>query len=96
MQIIEITALENGAHRNQTWSGPVSSIPAGYAVIPDGIVIPDSFPFVDIEIGEDGRIIGLTARDMPEPEPVPEPAPTEEEQLRADVDFLLAMGGYVG
>ena len=25
----------------------------------------------------------------------PEPEPTEQEQLRADVDFLLAMGGVV-
>ena len=25
----------------------------------------------------------------------PEPAPTEQEQLRADVDFLLAMGGVL-
>ena len=27
------------------------------------------------------------------PEPVPEPAPTEDEQLRADVDFIAAMTG---
>ena len=25
----------------------------------------------------------------------PEPEPTEQEQLRADVDFLLAMGGVM-
>ena len=25
----------------------------------------------------------------------PEPSPTEQEQLRADVDFLLAMGGVM-
>ena len=25
----------------------------------------------------------------------PEPEPTEQEQLRADVDFLLAMGGVL-
>ena len=26
---------------------------------------------------------------------IPEPEPTEQEQLRADVDFLLAMGGVL-
>ena len=93
MQIIEISALSNGAHRNQTWSG--DTIPAGYAAIPDGIFIPDSFPFVDITMDEDGQIVSLTAREVPEPEPTPTPEPTETERLRADVDFLLAMGGYV-
>lgn len=92
MQIIEISALSNGAHRNQTWSG--ETVPAGYAGIPDGITIPNSFPFVDITMDEDGQIVSLTAREVPEPEPeVVEP--TEAERLRADVDFLLAMGGYV-
>ena len=35
MRIIEIAALENGAHRNQT--GAFTSIPDGWAMIPDGM-----------------------------------------------------------
>lgn len=50
MKIIEIQALTNGAHRNQ--GGDFSTIPNGWAVIPDYIVIPDTFPFVDIEVEE--------------------------------------------
>ena len=48
MRIIEIAALSNGAHRNQT--GTVSIITSGWAVIPENIVIPDTFPFVSIEV----------------------------------------------
>ena len=48
MRIIEIAALSNGAHRNQT--GTFSIIPSGWAVIPENIVIPDTFPFVSIEV----------------------------------------------
>ena len=92
MLIIEIAALENGAHRNQT--GTFRTIPDGWAVVPAEIEIPDTFPFVDIE-AEDGMVTSMTAGVVPEPEPepTPEPAPTEVEQLRADVDFIAAMTG---
>ena len=32
--------------------------------------------------------------DDPAPDPEPEPEPTQEEQLRADVDFIAAMTGW--
>ena len=44
MTIIEIAALENGAHRNQT--GTFAAVPDGWAVIPESVGIPDTFPFV--------------------------------------------------
>jgi hypothetical protein len=53
MKIIEIKALENGAHRNQT--GNFKTIPDGYAVIPDDMTIPSTFPFVNIEVAEETR-----------------------------------------
>lgn len=92
MLIIEITALENGAHRNQT--GTFRTIPEGWAVAPEGMEIPDTFPFVNLT-AEDGVVTSMTAGVVPEPEPepTPEPAPTEVEQLRADVDFIAAMTG---
>ena len=66
MKIIEIAALENGAHRNQTVSGVVS-VPDGWAVIPDDMAIPETFPFVNIEV--DGQTVtAMTAGTAPEPE----------------------------
>ena len=91
MKIIEIQALDNGAHRNQTVSGAVA-VPEGWAVIPDDVAIPETFPFVDLVV-EGQRVVSMTAVVVPDPEPQPEPEPTETEQLRADVDFLAAMAG---
>ena len=53
MKIIEIQALSNGAHRNQ--NGALSSVPDGWAVIPEDMEIPSTFPFVDITV-EDGVV----------------------------------------
>ena len=75
MQIIEITALPNGAHRNQT--GDFRTIPEGWAVVPEEMEIPETFPFVNIET-EDGVVTSMTAGTVPEPEPEPEPEPGPE------------------
>lgn len=88
MQIIEITSLENGAHRNQT--GQFSKIPMGWAVIPENLTVPDSFPFVDIEVQEQ-VVTQMTAREVP-PTPEPEPVmPTTEERLSALESAMLAV-----
>lgn len=60
--IIEIAPLENGAHRSQTWTG--NNIPEGYAIIPDDMEKPDTFPFVNIEV-EDGIVTAMTAGEVP-------------------------------
>lgn len=81
MQIIEIIALENGAHNNQTYHG---NLPEGWAVIPPDMEIPDTFPFVDVEAEEiDGvmTVTGLTDGVVPEPTPAPEREPSAEEIL---------------
>lgn len=90
MRIIEIQALPNGAHRNQTTTS--TTIPTGWAEIQADVSIPETFPFVDIQV-EGNKVVSMTAVVVPEPEPQPEPEPTETEQLRADVDFLAAMAG---
>ena len=65
MRIIEIAALSNGAHRNQT--GTFSAVPSGWAEIPDSIAIPDTFPFVNIEV--DGQTVtAMTAGVIPAPD----------------------------
>ena len=70
MRIIEIKALENGAHRNQ--NGPLKAAPDGWAVIPDSMAVPDTFPFVDIETAETDGVVTvttMTAGTMPAPAP---------------------------
>lgn len=95
MKIIEIKALENGAHRNQT--GDFSTIPEGWAVIPDNMET-QNFPFGEVTAKEIDGIMTVTrwsAGVIPEPEPTQEPEaePTEMEQLRADIDYIAIMTG---
>ena len=81
MQIIEIAALPNGAHRNQTGTFR-NGLPDGWAVVPDDLEIPETFPFVTLEV-EDGIVTSMTAGTVPEPEPEPEPEPTIDERVTA-------------
>ena len=83
MRIIEIAPFDNGAHRNQT--GTFSTIPSGWAVIPDGMETPN-FPFGEVDVAEINGVMTVTkwtAGTVPEPEPEPEPEPTTEEILNA-------------
>ena len=87
MRIIEIAPLDNGAHRNQT--GSFSVIPSGWAVIPDSMTIPDTFPFVNITV-KDGVVTSMTAGTMPEVEPVEE-VPSQLDVLEAQVTYTAMM-----
>ena len=97
MKIIEITALPNGSHRNQ--SGNIQIVPDGWAVIPDNMKL-ENFPFGEVIAEEiDGKmtVTNWVAGVVPEEEPFPE----EEhgtgigaiEQIRADIDYLAIMTG---
>lgn len=68
MRIIEIAALDNGAHRNQT----SHVCPDGWAVIPDDMECAN-FPFGEIEV-ENGVVTAWTPGTLPEEE-----QPTAEE-----------------
>ena len=93
MKIIEIAALENGAHRNQELLGAgFPELPEGWAVIPEEMEIPETYPFVHIEV-EGGVVMAMTAGEVPEHSPEPESEPTEGERLRADLDYLAALQG---
>ena len=108
MQIIEIAAQENGAHRNQIGTFR-NGVPDGWAMIPDGFKIPDTFPFVEIEV-KGGIVTSMTAGVVPEPEPQPDPEPTLEERVKTmetgkaeqtEVDELnealnMILTGYTG
>lgn len=69
MRIIELQALPNGAHRNQCSSSGLP-IPDGWAIIPEDVALPESFPFVDVEAELDEeskthKVTKLTAREIP-------------------------------
>ena len=88
MNNIEIIALSNGAHRNQTYNS--ATVPDGWAVIPEGMAVPDTFPFVNLTV--DGQTVtSMTAGVVPEPE---EPEPTSEDitlDLMAEHEERLCM-----
>lgn len=89
MRIVEIKALNNGAHRNQTIDGVFNVIPDGYAVIPDDMIC-ENFPFGEVKAEEiDGvmTVAEWVPGVIPEPEPMPETEPTAEELL----DILLGV-----
>lgn len=66
MNLIKITAFPTGAHenRNSLWE---TTVPEGWALIPKDVTIPESFPFVDIEVQEiDGvqTVIKMTGHEI--------------------------------
>ena len=88
VRIIEITALENGAHRNQTFHGV---LPEGWAVIPKGMET-ENFPFGDITVEEVNGVPTVTSwtpLPIPEPEPIPEPT---EDDVWAELDAAYTEG----
>lgn len=90
MIMLEIIALDNGAHRNQTYNGV---LPEGWAIDRYNLCV-ENFPFGEVEAEEINGVMTVTswaAGEIPAPEPEPESEPTEAEQLRADVDYLLMM-----
>lgn len=69
MTIVEITALENGSHRNQT--GVFNTIPDGWAVIPENIELKN-FPFGEVQTKVINGVMTVTkwiSGDMPKPYP---------------------------
>lgn len=87
MQMLEIIALNNGAHRNQTYHGV---LPEGWALIREDVKTLENFPFGDLTAEEiDGvmTMISWTPGEMPEPEPEVEPEPTAEELI----DIMLGV-----
>lgn len=77
MFIVEKKQLANTSHRNINGA---DHCPNGWAIVPATLVIPDSFPFVDIVVSEKNYVIAMFPREVPEPEPV-KPVPTVEDRL---------------
>lgn len=71
MRLIEIEANELGGHQNQYISAEIET-PEGWAIIPDEMELPETFPFVNITT-KHGIVTSMTAGEMPPPPPEPEP-----------------------
>ena len=76
IRLINILAEENGGHDNITVYNDDYPVPEGWAVIPNDMEIPATFPFVFIE-HVDGVVTRMIEGVMPEP-PAPEPGPEPE------------------
>ena len=93
MTIIEIEPLDNGAHNNNTIYGADPAafpVPEGWAVVPDVMEIPDTFPFVDITVNKKKTppvVTSMTPGVVPPPEPEPAPEP-DEITLLASIAFV--------
>ena len=90
MRMIEIAALDNGAHRNQTFNG---KLPTGWALIPDNMEC-ENFPFGEVTAEEIDGVMTVTEwvpGEIPEPEPVPEPEPTQLDTIEAQVAYTAMM-----
>lgn len=76
-RIVEINALSNGAHRNQSFPG---FVPDGWAIIPEDMET-QNFPFGEVEADETDGVMTVTKwtpGEMPEvTEPNPEPTTAE-------------------
>ena len=90
MKIIEIKALENGAHRNQ--EGNFKIITDNWAVIPENIKTPN-FPFGEIEVEEIDGVMTVTKwipGEIPASEETSAPEPAAED----DIDAMLVDHEY--
>lgn len=90
MTIIEISALDNGAHRNQ--SGNMQTVPDGWAVIPESMETKN-FPFGNVTAEEIDGIMTVTSwtpgtAPKPEPEPAGQTVDERVETLEAENALL--------
>ena len=85
MLLIELEALENGAHRNQRSDTAFPVIPEGYAAVAEELEEEawGYLPFINITEVTDGVITGVEQGIIPPPEPEPELPPTDTEVLNA-------------
>lgn len=92
MLIIEIKALDNGAHRNQNGSVMLE----GWAVIPSNLGTMDTlenFPFGNIIVEDVNGVPTVTSWEpLPMPEPKPIPEPEADDDVWAELDRAYTEG----
>ena len=91
LTIIELKTDEQGRHGLQSQSHRTQCWLEGWIAVPEALESAawESGGYCALTV-EDGALTALTPTERPKP---PAPEPTEAERLRADVDFLAAMGG---
>ena len=93
MRIIEIAALSNGAHRNQTSN--IMNPPAGWAVIPEDMETPN-FPFGEVKAEYINGVMTVTKwipGEMPEPEPEPVLTPAQQREEAYNTEAIIEWDG---
>ena len=75
MRIIKIEANPSGSHEFR-FAKHITSVPDGWAMIPEDFELPDTFPFVSLEVKEK-TVVGMIAGEVP-PAPVYEPTAAED------------------
>lgn len=93
MYIIEIAALDNGAHRNQTYHGVIPSDWGDTAFTDVDVSTLENFPFGEVTAEEVDGVMTMTSwtpGEMPEPEPIPEPE--EEMSVWDELDAAYTEG----
>lgn len=89
MRIIEITALDNGAHRNQ--NGFIKKLPDGWAIVPDELAT-ENYPFGNVTVEEkDGVPVAVAWEPLPVPKPE-EAEPAAEEATTEDMANAIQEG----
>ncbi len=90
MRLIEIKALENGAHCNNNTSA-IFSVPDGWAVIPDDMECAN-FPIGEITVDESTPPVVTSWTPGVMPEPV-EAEPSQLDIIEAQVVYTAMMTG---
>lgn len=90
MRIVEIAALENGAHRNLDTTG--KTVPNGWAIVPAGLETPN-YPFGVITVDGQSPPVVLTWEGLPMPEPDPaDPDPGGDPSVWDELDAAYTEG----
>ena len=91
--MILVSILPVDAHgKHNTITGNNLMIYPGYALIPNGMALPASFPYVDIEV-RDKVVTKMTPLPVPDPTPEPTPEPTQLDRIEAQSAYTAMMTG---
>ena len=92
MNIIKITAFENGAHDNLISQNNLYC-PEDWAIIPDDINLPKNFPFVDIEV-EDGIVTKMIELPLPQKD-INEIKKLKIQEIKQECNAWIEKGTFV-
>ena len=90
MQMLEIIALDNGAHNNQTYH---RVLPEGWAIIRENVSELENFPFGSFDVDYINNTAYMVSGSwVPGEMPEPEPEPEEEMSVWDELDAAYQEG----